>query len=222
MRWNRKGTDKPIEIFIALFIILAIAMLMLRMFADQLREKTDQLKRQEYRDKLEQAKREAEQGCSKACTKTLSKDCSQKALAEYCIAKIEGGLDVNIDNDKDDYVKPTASHGFLLSGGTCEDTVYCREIWPCTECERNLNLENCVKITCNWLKDSGMDATSAFLAADEYFAFGDCLERSEKEQKVADRETWDWKMYYLLKAHCEGDPVYQNCLDDVSTCPLTP
>lgn len=219
---NRKGTDKPIEIFIALFIILAIAMLMLRMFADQLRQKTEELKRQEYKQALEQAKNEAEQSCSKACTKTLENHCSPKALAEYCIARVEGGLDLNIDNDHEDYVKPTSSTGFLLSGGACEDTVYCREIKPCNECEKNLNLENCVKLTCGWLKNEGHDAATAFQLADQYYSFGDCLnDPVERQNKIDAKETWDWKMYYLLKCHCEDDPAYCACLSDTSRCPTT-
>ena len=37
---NKKGTDKPIEIFVALFIILAVAMVILKMFSGQIQDKT--------------------------------------------------------------------------------------------------------------------------------------------------------------------------------------
>ena len=36
---NRKGTEKPIEIFVALFIILAVALVMLKLFQSQIAEK---------------------------------------------------------------------------------------------------------------------------------------------------------------------------------------
>ncbi|NJL43769.1 MAG: hypothetical protein HC945_00370 [Nitrosarchaeum sp.] len=88
---NRKGTDKPIEIFIALFIILAIAMLMLRMFSDQLKDKTNELKMQEQKAKLEQAKNDAENECKDVCTGAVSNGCDLKSQVRFCIRQSEHG-----------------------------------------------------------------------------------------------------------------------------------
>ncbi|MEM4268420.1 MAG: hypothetical protein QXK37_06355 [Candidatus Woesearchaeota archaeon] len=37
---GKRGTDKPIEIFIALFVILAVAMVILKMFSSQIEQKS--------------------------------------------------------------------------------------------------------------------------------------------------------------------------------------
>jgi len=42
-RMNRRGTEKPIEIFVALFVILAVALVMLKLFQGQITEKQAQL-----------------------------------------------------------------------------------------------------------------------------------------------------------------------------------
>ena len=44
---GKLGTDKPIEIFIALFVILAVAMVILKMFSSQIEKKKTEMEQQQ-------------------------------------------------------------------------------------------------------------------------------------------------------------------------------
>jgi hypothetical protein len=198
---NKKGTDKPIEIFIALFIILAIAMLMLRMFSDQLKDKTDELRKAEYKQKMESAKKDAESKCSDKCTETMSSGCDERSLAKYCIAKVPGGLDLNYDGDTEDYVDATNSEELM---GKCESNIYCTEVKSCSECGKSLNVKKCTEIVCKFLISSGLDPETASLRAQEAFNFGDCLSEDTYLEKITSKETWDYRVLDFINCYCGG------------------
>lgn len=136
----KKGTDKPIEIFIALFIILAVAMVILKMFSSQIQDKTKELQQIEQREKFNQAKGNAKRECDEICTNALQNDCNPQQQAQFCQHKLLDGLDVNMDGDTMDYSED------LLGGiGVCEDSIYCPHVTSC-QCGQQLTMVNCVRI----------------------------------------------------------------------------
>ncbi len=196
-----RGTEKPIEIFIALFIILAVAMLLLRLFKDQIDQKVTLMQREEWKEERERQKENAIRTCDKSCTDAVKAKCSERALANFCKEKVVGGLDLNLNQNKDDYVAGVDVEGFMLSGGTCEDRIYCREITECNACDVELNIDNCVKITCTWLKKS-VPAATALARAQQIFRFGDCLDPPAKAAAIGAKETWDWNLQSYITTYC--------------------
>lgn len=198
---DRKGTEKPIEIFIALFIILAVAMLLLRMFKDQLDEKMTDMRMREWEEERERLQEAAKRTCDKACTAAVANKCSKKSLAEFCTTRVAGGLDLNLNQDKSEYIAFNETNGLLLSGGTCEDHIYCREIVDCNVCEVTLDFETCVQVLCEWLRETE-DVPTSTRRARSAFRFGTCLSPAAKNLAMANRETWDWNLDAHLTTYC--------------------
>ena len=65
--FGKKGTDKPIEIFIALFVILAVAMVILKMFSTQIAQKQNEMARQQEIERIKQAKNDLNIFCEQKC-----------------------------------------------------------------------------------------------------------------------------------------------------------
>ena len=78
---NKKATEKPIEIFIALFIILAVAMVILKMFSGQIASKQQQLGELEQAQRVQQERQEATQFCNERCVDVSAGDCSKERQA---------------------------------------------------------------------------------------------------------------------------------------------
>lgn len=136
----KKGTDKPIEIFIALFIILAVAMVILKMFSGQIQDKTKELAKIEQKEQFQQAKGDAKRECDEICTSALQNDCSPQYKAQFCQHMLINGLDIDMNGNTKDYSED------LLGGiGVCEDSIYCPQVTTCT-CNDELNMINCIDI----------------------------------------------------------------------------
>ena len=67
VKWNKKGTEKPIEIFIALFVILAVAMVLLKMFGGQITSKQKELKEIADQNRLDQMRKDIKSFCNGKC-----------------------------------------------------------------------------------------------------------------------------------------------------------
>ncbi|RME52912.1 hypothetical protein D6783_03430 [Candidatus Woesearchaeota archaeon] len=197
---NKKGTDKPIEIFIALFIILAIAMLMLRMFSDQLKEKTNELKRQEQKARLDQQKQDALNECNDVCSRVTSNGCDEQSQVSFCLHKIGAGIDLNANGEirSDEY-------GEEYAFGACETNVYCPLVTRCDTCGRNLDFKTCFQLVCQFFKDqiTGPNATTRVaLEMFDRYEFGECLTPEEKANKL----TWDTALIPEVSS-CLGIPT---------------
>jgi hypothetical protein len=169
---HKRGTDKPIEIFVALFIILAVAMVILQMFSKQISGKTKELKQMEQEQKLKQDLQRAQQLCAEKCTNALENDCSDVMRAQFCITYIkdfktqEPGLDLNGNGIMTDY------NAEVLGGiGVCEDKVYCPQLIDCT-CKQVLTMAQCKEILCQYWSNQGIEPNSAL---DTYFDPGKCF-----------------------------------------------
>lgn len=166
---NKRGTEKPIEIFIALFVILAVAMVLLKMFSGQISSKTKELKEMEQRNKMKEDLANAKDFCDTRCTNSMENNCALKDKAQFCISHLEGGLDLNGNGILDDY-----DSTFLGGIGVCEDKIYCPQITNCN-CGVKLTMKNCINILCTyWTSEQGLDETDANTLLERYYSPGSC------------------------------------------------
>ena len=86
MRRSKRGTEKPIEIFVALFIILAVAMLLLKMMRDQTSGSEKQLRDAQRQQAMEDYTQAAQKSCNELCDNARDTGCSLKSVARYCLA----------------------------------------------------------------------------------------------------------------------------------------
>jgi hypothetical protein len=166
---NKRGTDKPIEIFVALFIILAVAMVILKMFSGQIQDKTKELQNIQQKEKYTQAKGDAKRECDELCTNALQDDCNLQQKAQFCQHKLLNGLDINMNGQTGDYSED------LLSGvGVCEDAIYCPHVTSC-QCQGDLSVKNCLTILDTYFKDNmGMQPDAACDMIKNRYQTGKC------------------------------------------------
>jgi hypothetical protein len=166
-RIHKKGTEKPIEIFVALFIILAVSMVMLKLFQGQITEKSTELKKIQKETELEQDKNDARLECKSQCTQSIEDECSMRARAIFCLKKVSG---LDIDGD-------LALTGFdtnILGGiGVCEDGIYCPQIIECN-CGQKLDMENCREVLCQYWNTQGIDAAQRDTMLQRSYHIGTC------------------------------------------------
>ncbi len=171
--FNKKGTEKPIEIFIALFIILAVSMVMLKMFQSQIKSKTADMQEYDQETALAQAKDEATNLCKAACTRANDDDCTDRAKAAYCIKKLDSlDLDGDLQNSGFD-------ESFLGGMGICEDAIYCPHVLDCT-CGVILDFENCKKILVRYWGSAGINGADCDSKLTDTYIKGSCTVNGTK------------------------------------------
>lgn len=150
---NKKGMEKPIEIFVALFVILAVALLVLQLFQDQLGGVTTQLDEEEHRNRQETLMSRAVNYCRGQCPST----CTDQNMARFCLAKGNSVLseyeylDLNMNQQMD------GDNTFLAGIYVCEDAVPCHALID-TCCGRTINHNTCYQILENfWTTTFGDD-----------------------------------------------------------------
>ena len=139
---NKKASEKTIEIFVALFLILAVAMVLLKMFSGQVADKSNELNRM---DKIQASTAK----CNDLCTKAKSNDCRVEDQIAFCTAKYK--FDLNGDHKIDQYDK-----GSVV---LCEDNIYCPLETEC-DCGMNLNMKNCLELTKNYYNENGIPVST--------------------------------------------------------------
>jgi hypothetical protein len=185
---NKKGTEKPIEIFIALFVILAVAMVLLKMFSGQISSKTKELKEMEQRNKLKENLANAKDFCDTKCTNSMDNNCALKDKAQFCISYIENGIDLNGNGIINDY-----DATFLGGIGVCEDQLYCPQITDCN-CGVKLTMKNCINILCTyWVGEQGLDVDKADGLLERYYKPGSCTMAKDDEDLH-----WYWANWDLM------------------------
>jgi hypothetical protein len=156
---NKKGTEKPIEIFVALFVILAVALVMLKLFQNQITQKQTELQTVQEEGKQKELYQTALSYCQDKCLQASNNDCSFQSLASLCLAygtdKINSPdyLDLNSDGKK-------GLDKTLIPGvGVCEDKVPCHAMLESC-CSTQLTATNCQNIlTQFWDENQGFDDT---------------------------------------------------------------
>lgn len=168
---NKRGFDKPIEIFVALFIILAVAMVILKMFSAQISQKREEIQRMSQSENIRQLKATAIQECKDLCTEAMEAGCTPAKIAQYCIHRIQkegGGLDLNGNGVVNEY--NTEIRGGI---GVCEDRVYCFHLESC-KCNVALDSSGCIKQLCTYYKDQTNSVPEANSMIQQFLSLGSC------------------------------------------------
>jgi hypothetical protein len=213
---NKKGTDKPIEIFIALFVILVVAMVILKMFQSQISEKSAQLAEETQKEKINSLKKDLDQFCQMKCNEAGS---SRRSQVQYCISYFE--TDPNDDLDGDGQLASTGDYIDEITDGLigfCEDRIYCPAYND--DCG-NLNPERCKEIVCEWMAEQNALSTDEELTQkvfgtitnfeDEYLTPGKCYDGLTKNQL---EKHW-FTNVIKMKSPFDGENF---CYFDVGTC----
>jgi hypothetical protein len=158
---NRKGTEKPIEIFVALFIILAVALVMLKLFNNQITEKQKELADVQQEQKAKELYDKVKLACEQKCTAASNNGCSLGTLASLCSYgsgnELQPGQYIDLNNDKQNDMDTT-----LMAGvGVCEDHVYCFHIVE-NCCARRIDPKNCKQILNDYWTQQGFTAEQIY------------------------------------------------------------
>jgi len=164
---NKKGSEKPIEIFIALFVILAVALVLLKMFQGQISDKTKELKDLEAERKLDEMTTKAKSQCDTLC----SRGDSLNDRARFCMRQITSDLDgIGVDLNNNELLDDAVTN--LLPGQVaCEDAIYCPHV---TTCGPIRTMNDCIPILCNSFVKSGFTAEQATTRLQELVQPGTC------------------------------------------------
>jgi hypothetical protein len=152
---GKKGTEKPIEIFVALFVILAVALVMLKLFQNQITEKQAQLTQFEQENKQKELMESATLYCKSKCIEASNDGCSLRSLASLCLAygsdqiAAPDFLDLN-QNQVMDY-----DTSKLAGVGMCEDAIPCISLVS-TCCGRQLSGSSCKTILTQYWNSQGV------------------------------------------------------------------
>jgi hypothetical protein len=174
---NKRGSEKPIEIFIALFVILAVAMVLLKMFGGQITSKQKELKDVADQNRVEQLRKDIKIFCNSRCADIDGK----MDKVNYCKTKYLGNADVNDNDIPNDY------NDDLSIVSLCEDSVYCAAVTDC----RELTMKNCAQILCSYFKNEWqLDDTAATERLSSLIQPGTCIMTDEQKSN-------HW--YYMLE-----------------------
>ncbi|MCB9362182.1 hypothetical protein H6504_01990 [Candidatus Woesearchaeota archaeon] len=133
----KKGSDKPIEIFVGMFIIIAVAMIMLAVFREQVSEQQGELADQQRESNLQLQLRNAGITCNELCTNAKTQKCSTPAVNMYCVRQQK--IDFNGDGD---YSDSDTSAAIIGVAAVPEDQVRCYHLTECT-CDVPLDQVKC-------------------------------------------------------------------------------
>ena len=157
---SRKGTEKPIEIFVALFIILAVALVMLKLFQSQIADKQKELSDVQQEQRAKELISKVHQACSDKCVEASNNQCNPAALASLCMynSQITLGKNefVDLNNDKVNDMDITLRAGI----GVCEDKIYCFHVLNSC-CAREISAQSCKDIIVNYYIGQGQTAANS-------------------------------------------------------------
>jgi hypothetical protein len=154
---NRKGTEKPIEIFVALFVILAIGLFMLKFFQYQLVEQENQLAGVALQFESRELTHKVQLACEQKCVDASNNGCSIASLASLCMTGSHNvlGQGQYLDLDNDGTLGEDVT---LLAGiGVCEDHVYCFHLLNSC-CSQRISPETCKTILTSYWQSKGLSA----------------------------------------------------------------
>jgi hypothetical protein len=212
MIYGKRGTDKPIEIFIALFVILAVAMVILKMFSSQIEQKRQEMETQQQEERAKMAKADLDAYCDSLCSNAQR---SLKDKVSYCTSYYRGSIDIN-KNSVADYTDALDN-----IQGYCEDRIYCAAYRPCG----SLDMRTCKKITCDYMSNT-MGITEDVAKSDRLFGYkvstqsyaglvqpGECWTRLTSEQKKL-----HWFYSFMLQPDFMGTTTGAKCFFKYGSC----
>jgi hypothetical protein len=169
---GKKGAGKKVEFLLAIVVLVAVVVVVLEVFSGGLSGKADKLKMIEQSVASKRYFYEARQACYEQCRSALDSDCGEMMQAQFCIAAIKGGLDL----DGDGSVTNEYDQELLEGVGLCEDSLYCSQLVECS-CEQRLDMHGCVALLCEiWAAHGVPDPASALRM---YLSPGSCYRTNE-------------------------------------------
>lgn len=155
---NKKGNEKTIEIFVALFLILAVAMVLLRMFSGQIADRSAAL------DRLDE-KQTTSAKCGELCAQANNNKCRIEDKIQFCTSKYQ------LDLDENNRIGVYDSGAYQL----CEDNIYCPLQQNCV-CGVELDMQECIEITYEYYENTGFSSneTEEFMKEAYKFSDGAC------------------------------------------------
>ncbi len=184
---NRKGMSMAIQIFIVLFVLLAVAMLVLRLVTEQSEQQIKIIGEEIKQQELKRIKAD----CLSSC-----KCDSENEKVGYCLTLIrkgkatEGELDLDGDGFTTNYAEPPETGGLY---GVCEDKIYCSQIASCKCSDQILDMRNCFKLICNFWDKQNADIP---LLMAKFFPAPNC-------DMTDDQMMSHWSFTYLEEMVCE-------------------
>lgn len=173
MHISKKGTEKPIEIFVALFVILAVALVMLKLFQNQITEKQAQLTQFEQEQKQQELIEKGVLYCKSKCIQASNDGCSLRSLASLCLSlgsdhiTLPDFLDLNKDKKMD------FDTTWLAGVGICEDAVPCHSmVSDC--CGLQLSGQSCNNILSQYWIGQGFNESQINCMAKKNVRKGAC------------------------------------------------
>lgn len=156
---NQRGMEMAIQIFIVLFVLLAVSMLVLQLVSTQFTQNETQLKDVQKKAAFDQKLKTNMVTCDSLCTGT------EAQLVSYCMTTFdfrEGTIPLQDDKK------------YLPGIGVCDDRVYCNQITTCGSGTSELTMEKCKAILCAYWKNQFNDATKATQLLKTYIRPGGC------------------------------------------------
>jgi len=154
---RKRGTEKPIEIFVALFVILAVALVMLKLFQSQITDKQKQLSDFQQEQKVQEMKNKVVLHCQSKCTEASNNGCSRQSLATLCLANSRQVLRPGEYLDLDGNNEISYNMESFGGEGVCEDKVYCFNGLVDTCCAQKIDAGSCGAILSQFWTDKGWD-----------------------------------------------------------------
>ncbi|MCA9486307.1 hypothetical protein H6501_04035 [Candidatus Woesearchaeota archaeon] len=164
----KKASEKPIEIFVSLFVILAVAMVLLKMFSGGVSDRQNQLNQQA-------AEEEAKQICTTSCSQAKANNCRTEDVIAYCVKSFSLDWDGNSDNGNGE-----ADTGTFTM---CEDSIYCPLVQKC-DCGVELSMDKCLEITAKFYNDHEGYTQTMFDDKFTYSKTGQCTEGDGSWRKL--------------------------------------
>lgn len=137
---NKKGMSMAIQIFIVLFVLLAVAMLVLRMVTEQTEQQIRIIGEEQRKAEMKQIQADCQAVCK--CE-------SLRTKVGFCLKLIDSPtfgnekFDFTGDGFADDFAEPAETGGLY---GLCEDRVYCSQIFDCKCGDQTLSMKNCFQL----------------------------------------------------------------------------
>lgn len=147
---GKKGFEKPIEIFIVLFIIIVVSTVVLRLFKSEMADKTGDLAELKKTELTDESIKSAITTCREKCSQAERDGCSPQSVTSFCGYNV-GPMDLDGDSGFDGYDEN------LLGGiGVCEEKIMCPLLVECT-CGKLLDLDNCADVMCGYWDSMGLN-----------------------------------------------------------------
>lgn len=161
---NSRGMEMAIQIFIVLFVLLAVSMLVLNLVSEQFESQGNEI------DKFNQD--QAKENKINKFKTTCNSYCNSNQVAEkakYCLETLS----------LSDELVPSFNKEFQAGIGVCEDKIYCSMITNCS----GLSMTNCKALLCNYWASQSLDANTQNNLLETYITPGKCYNTLQPSEK---------------------------------------